>query len=175
MTRVFWAKGESVRKARGRVAASARTIAAVRPRGVACNSVVVQSPLEGRAAPSAMTNSQHFDTGLRPEDIDPERPRPLDTPWGSFALYVVDSAVVAAESFCPHMLGPLFQGTLSGNEISCPWHRWRYSLVTGECTWCPEDQSSPPITFCSIRLGPEGTLLLGPPGGAPREFPLAAK
>ena len=103
-----------------------------------------------------------FDTRTTPAELDPERPRPYDTPWGSFALYTIGSRVVAASSFCPHMLGPLFQGTLSGDEVTCPWHAWRYSLTTGECTYCPEGESAP-LKFCPVRLGPRGTFVLGPP------------
>lgn len=106
-----------------------------------------------------------FDTRAKPADVDPGRPRPYDTPWGSFALYTVGERIVAASSFCPHMLGPLFQGTVAGDEVTCPWHTWRFSLTTGECTVCPpEDRPVEPLAFCPIRLGPEGTLVLGPPG-----------
>lgn len=73
-----------------------------------------------------------FDTRLRPADIDPERPRPIETPWGSLSIYCVGGEYLASQSFCPHLAGPLFQGTRSGDEITCPWHQWRFSLRTGE-------------------------------------------
>lgn len=114
-----------------------------------------------------------FDTRTTIAEVDPERPRPYDTPWGSFALYTVGSRIVAASSFCPHMLGPLFQGTIAGDEVSCPWHTWRYSLATGECTECPEDESSDPLEFCPIRLGPDGTLILAPPCREPSGYELS--
>ncbi|MFN0007455.1 MAG: Rieske 2Fe-2S domain-containing protein [Planctomycetota bacterium] len=72
-----------------------------------------------------------FDTGLRPSDIDPGRPRPIDTPWGSFTIFSCAGRMFATQSFCPHLLGPLFQGTISGETVTCPWHQWRFSLPTG--------------------------------------------
>ena len=73
-----------------------------------------------------------FDTGLRLCDLDPGRPVPLETPWGSIALFAIEGDVFAVQSFCPHLQGPLFQGTLSGEIVTCPWHQWRFSLRSGE-------------------------------------------
>ena len=108
---------------------------------------------------------EEYSTGLALSDFDPERPMPFDTPWGSFAIYEVDGGLVAAESFCPHILGPLFQGTRSGAEITCPWHAWRYSLRSGRCVFSPEEEGSATrIQFLEVRLdGRERILLAGPP------------
>lgn len=110
-----------------------------------------------------------FDTGLRPEELDPDRPVPFDTPWGSYALYTVGDRVVASQSFCPHLEGPLFQGTQSGTEITCPWHGWRFSLEDGRCTarddGAPEDVQR--ILFREVKVGPRGTYVLCAPPGPP--------
>ena len=118
-------------------------------------------------SPSPMNQRKpiEFDTDLRPGELDPDRPVPFDTPWGSFALYSVEGRVVAAQSFCPHMQGPLFQGTRSGSEMTCPWHRWRFSLADGRCTaredGAPEDV--PCLLFREVRVGPRGTFVLSAP------------
>jgi nitrite reductase/ring-hydroxylating ferredoxin subunit len=141
---------------------------------------------------TASGNGTEHDTGLRPQDLDPERPLSIETPWGAVALYRIGDEVLAAESFCPHLQGPLFQGTLTGDEITCPWHRWRFSLRTGERV--PGDEESARsqsadrrpdpgvldpgelvpgelggrpdarITLYAVLLGPEGTLHLRPGG-----------
>ena len=107
-----------------------------------------------------------FDTGLRPDELGPEHPRPFDTPWGSFALHRVAGRVVAAQSFCPHLLGPLFEGTRSGEEITCPWHAWRFSLVTGVCAAGAEPalRERARLRFCDVEVGPRGTFVLRPRG-----------
>lgn len=107
---------------------------------------------------------EEFDTGLRPEELDPERPQPVDTPWGSFSLYLVGEEWRAWQSFCPHMQAPLFGGTLSAGSVTCPWHLWTYSLTTGEFLGAPEDDEATErgcLTPAEVRLGPRGTLLLG--------------
>lgn len=104
---------------------------------------------------------EEFDTGLRPADIDPERPRPIETPWGSFALYRLGNEVLASQSFCPHLEGPLFQGTLAGDTVTCPWHGWRFSLRTGERVAAPAGaRESPKLERLEVSLGPSGTLVL---------------
>ena len=110
-------------------------------------------------------DEQPWDTGMRPEELDAERPLPFDTPWGSFALYSVDGRVLAADSWCPHMQGPLFEGSLRGAEMTCPWHSWVFSLETGECTWAPEGagQIHARIRRCAVSLGSEGTYRIHPP------------
>lgn len=110
---------------------------------------------------TASGNETEYDSGLRPADLDPERPQTVETPWGPVALYRIGDEVLAAESFCPHLQGPLFQGTLSGDEITCPWHQWRFSLRTGKrCDG--EANGDARLRLFTTHLGPEGTLQLRP-------------
>lgn len=103
-----------------------------------------------------------FDTGLR-ADVDLERPLPLSTPWGTMALFRVDGEVVCIQAFCPHLEGPLFQGSVAAGEVTCPWHLWRFDLRTGRRT----DWRSPrfghdarALVTCAVRASPGGTLVL---------------
>ena len=45
---------------------------------------------------------------------------------------LTDDRIVAFENKCPHFGGPLAMGKVSGTEIVCPWHFFRFDLVTGE-------------------------------------------
>ena len=112
-----------------------------------------------------MSDAQSFDPGLRRADLDPLRPLPIDTPWGSYALYVVAGRVRALQSFCPHLDGPLFQGTLSGETITCPWHQWRFSLVSGERldSGALLTGGRPRLRICPVRESASGTLVLARP------------
>jgi nitrite reductase/ring-hydroxylating ferredoxin subunit len=38
---------------------------------------------------------------------------------------------------CPHMGGPLGEGDLDGNVVSCPWHGWQFDVMTGNCVIRP--------------------------------------
>lgn len=109
--------------------------------------------------------SETFDTGILPHDLDPTHPRPLDTPWGSIALYLVDGRVRAASSFCPHLEGPLFQGTIKGDVVMCPWHFWCFSLSTGKrCDVAGRLlPGAATITVLPVSLSPRGTIVLAAP------------
>ena len=124
--------------------------------------------LEGypRAVSETPPDPGPFDTGLTPGDLDPERPEPIETPFGTFALFECEGEIVAVECWCPHMQGPLFEGTRRGNEVICPWHAWRFSLEDGSCRWAPAGAEQPdPLRILRALLGPTGTLLLHPPEG----------
>jgi nitrite reductase (NADH) small subunit len=43
-----------------------------------------------------------------------------------------DNRVYALVNRCPHKHGPLSQGIVHGDAVSCPLHNWRISLATGE-------------------------------------------
>jgi nitrite reductase/ring-hydroxylating ferredoxin subunit len=109
-----------------------------------------------------------FDTGLLPGDIDPERPRPILTPWGTMALYRVGNSVHAVQAFCPHLDGPLFEGSLCAGIVTCPWHGWRYDLATGRRVDALRPFQAEPLVRCDVRHGPAGTLILVPPARAIR-------
>jgi len=112
---------------------------------------------------SASEGPEWFDTELAEGELDPTRPAPFDTPWGHFSLYTVAGEVVCAASFCPHMAGPLFQGTQRGEEVTCPWHQWRYSLLTGKCTDSPRGEGAGSrIERLAVRQGSRGTYELRP-------------
>jgi nitrite reductase (NADH) small subunit/3-phenylpropionate/trans-cinnamate dioxygenase ferredoxin subunit len=108
---------------------------------------------------------EEFDTGVTPAEVDPARPRPIDTPFGSITLWRVDGELVATQSFCPHLEGPLFQGTRSGDEITCPWHLWRFSLRTGERLDVGRllARGGNALLVCDVRVGSRGTLVLSSP------------
>ncbi len=45
---------------------------------------------------------------------------------GAGRIHAVDGA-------CPHMRGPLADGRISGAVVACPWHGWKFDVVTGAC------------------------------------------
>lgn len=49
------------------------------------------------------------------------------------ALYHTASGFYATDNTCPHRGGPLAEGDLIGNEITCPWHLWGFDVTTGLC------------------------------------------
>lgn len=47
------------------------------------------------------------------------------------AIYHVSGKVYATSGVCLHAGGPMGDGTLEGNIITCPWHGWQYDITTG--------------------------------------------
>jgi nitrite reductase/ring-hydroxylating ferredoxin subunit len=44
----------------------------------------------------------------------------------------VDGQRYVYRATCPHMGGPLREARLEGDQLVCPWHRYRYDVRTGE-------------------------------------------
>ncbi len=47
------------------------------------------------------------------------------------ALFKVGGNFYATDNTCIHRGGPLGQGSLSGEVVTCPWHGWQYNVKTG--------------------------------------------
>ena len=41
-------------------------------------------------------------------------------------------AIVAFDGQCPHFAGPLWAGRVSGKDVICPWHGFRFDVTTGK-------------------------------------------
>ena len=44
----------------------------------------------------------------------------------------IDGQIYVVEGTCTHMGGPLIQGTLEGEIITCPWHGGQFNVKTGQ-------------------------------------------
>ena len=126
-----------------------------------------QGPEEPAVFPTKVTANEVRERGVL-----------VDTPKGRLAL-IVDTGIeecdasslfspgsmgkiVAIDAWCPHIDGPLWEGSSHGGEIACPWHRWRYSLSTGKCTWAPagdaEEAAETEIQVFRTQEAADGTL-----------------
>lgn len=56
----------------------------------------------------------------------------------TIAVYHTNDGFFATDNTCPHRGGPLAEGDLVGNEITCPWHLWGFDVVSGVCPGNPE-------------------------------------
>ena len=65
--------------------------------------------------------------------------RLVKTPLGCVALFRTgEDAVFALDNACPHKAGPLADGIVHGNTVTCPLHNWVISLETGEAQGADE-------------------------------------
>lgn len=65
-------------------------------------------------------------------DIPQRGARCINTPIGRIAVFrTAADEVFAIEDRCPHKGGPLSQGIVHGEQVTCPLHNWVFSLETG--------------------------------------------
>ncbi len=43
----------------------------------------------------------------------------------------VGGTICVADAVCPHQGGPLGEGMLEGERLTCPWHAYSFDLKTG--------------------------------------------
>lgn len=61
----------------------------------------------------------------------------------------------ATQALCPHRNGPLIDGLVGGTAVVCPFHAWKFDLMTGEAL-----MGSCGITTYPVRLEPSGEIML---------------
>jgi nitrite reductase (NADH) small subunit/3-phenylpropionate/trans-cinnamate dioxygenase ferredoxin subunit len=50
------------------------------------------------------------------------------------AVFNVAGHFYAIENRCPHQGGPLADGWIDGETVTCPWHAWCYNVRDGKMT-----------------------------------------
>lgn len=73
------------------------------------------------------------------DDIPLRGARVVKTPLGCIGLFRTGEAeVFAAADSCPHKGGPLSEGIVHGQSVTCPLHNWVFDLNTGEAQGADE-------------------------------------
>ena len=65
-------------------------------------------------------------------DLAPGTSKVVQADGLSIALFNVEGTFCAIDNTCTHRGGPLGEGTLNGDVVTCPWHLWEYNVRTGE-------------------------------------------
>jgi nitrite reductase (NADH) small subunit len=72
-------------------------------------------------------------------DIPVQGARVVRTPFGDIGVFRIASGeILAIEDRCPHRGGPLSQGIVHGDAVTCPLHNWVISLRTGKAQGADE-------------------------------------
>jgi nitrite reductase (NADH) small subunit len=78
------------------------------------------------------TTLEWIDVGLI-TDIPKRGSRVVASASGPIAVFrTADDRVFALRDKCPHKGGPLSQGIVHGEHVTCPLHGWNIALATGE-------------------------------------------
>ncbi len=65
--------------------------------------------------------------------VEPGKSKVVKLLGENVALFNVYGKFYAISNTCPHQGGPLGEGTLDREVVTCPWHGWQYNVKTG----CP--------------------------------------
>ncbi|SDK75438.1 nitrite reductase small subunit NirD [Aliiruegeria lutimaris] len=66
------------------------------------------------------------------DDIPARGARVVKTAFGCVAIFRTgEDQVFALEDRCPHKGGPLSEGIVHGQSVTCPLHNWVFNLETG--------------------------------------------
>lgn len=68
----------------------------------------------------------------RVDDLPPREGRSVSIDGEEIAIFRCDGAVRAVANACPHAQGPLADGIVAGDTVTCPLHGRGVDLVTGE-------------------------------------------
>lgn len=73
------------------------------------------------------------------ESVPVQGARVVKTAAGCVAVFrPTEKTAFALEDSCPHKAGPLSQGIVHGNSVTCPLHNWVISLETGHALGADE-------------------------------------
>ncbi|WP_171097727.1 nitrite reductase small subunit NirD [Ruegeria sp. HKCCD7255] len=90
------------------------------------------------------------------EDVPLRGARLVKTHIGCIAVFrTAEAEVFAATNSCPHKGGPLSEGIVHGQSVTCPLHNWVFDLNTGQAQGSDEGR----IDTYSVRIE-DGRILL---------------
>ena len=78
-----------------------------------------------------------FVRAARKDDIPPGSIREFQVDGLTLAIANVGDKFYAVHNTCLHRGGPLGQGVVDGNVVTCPWHGWQYDVTTGKISQNP--------------------------------------
>ena len=64
-------------------------------------------------------------------DLRPGENKVVNASGNEIALFNVSGEFFAISNTCPHRGGPLGEGFLEGDVVTCPWHGWQFNVKTG--------------------------------------------
>ncbi len=91
-------------------------------------------------------------------EIEPNHGKLVEVQGKKIALFNVDGKFHAIDNTCTHRGGPLSEGALEGDEVTCPWHGAKFKVTSGDVLRPPAPQG---VSSYKVRLnGPDIELEL---------------
>ena len=74
-------------------------------------------------------------------EIAPGQGKAVDVAGKQVAVFDIDGTYYAIGGACTHQGGPLSDGPVAGNVVTCPWHAAKFDVTTGEALSPPASGS----------------------------------
>src|SRR6516162_1280727 len=71
------------------------------------------------------------------KEVAPGTGKVVEADGRSLALFNVAGTFHAIDNTCTHEGGPLGEGELTGEVVTCPWHNTEFNVTTGEALGPP--------------------------------------
>ena len=95
-----------------------------------------------------MTPAKSWVRVVRCEDIPLREGRAVMIGRREIAIFNLGDRFLAVDNRCPHRGGPLADGIVSGSNVVCPLHAWKFNLESGQGV-NSASQSSCVMTFAT--------------------------
>jgi nitrite reductase/ring-hydroxylating ferredoxin subunit len=82
-------------------------------------------------------------------ELAPGQARPVEVHGKRLALFNIEGNFHAIDDTCTHKGGPLSEGEIAGEQVTCPWHKAKFNILTGEVLGPPARQG---VARYSIRV-----------------------
>lgn len=94
------------------------------------------------------------------DDVIARAPFSVKVERQQIAVFFHDGRFRAISNICNHKGGPLCDGHVKGEFVTCPWHGWEYSIVTGKG---PEGYDEETVPVFDIEERPDGVYVAATP------------
>ena len=74
------------------------------------------------------------------DDVKPGHGIVAEVDGKTLAVFNVDGNFHVIDNTCTHRGGPLGEGDVEGNVVTCPWHGWQFDVMTGVCVNNPSSK-----------------------------------
>ncbi len=91
-----------------------------------------------------------FQTVARTSDVAPGEMKLVDVDGAEVVIANVDGEYFAFSNTCTHKGGPLVEGELAGDVVTCPWHFTPFNVKTGEAL--EGGVTDDPVSTYEVRL-----------------------
>ena len=72
-----------------------------------------------------------FVRAAKKDDVPPGKIYEFQVGGKAIAIANVSGKLHAINSICAHQGGPLGEGELEGQIVTCPWHGWQFDVTSG--------------------------------------------